>query len=134
MKHTPRRAARALAILVVAAQHPDTIGAAEAGGAAGMSEGDAIALCADMRQAGLLRRGRGLRLMHHPSKITLEDVVLESNVFYRGPNTNTEFILMGRRMTSRSNTRADGGTPNINQYSNSYQLLPAEWVGPFYYQ
>ena len=75
MKHTPRRAARALAILVVAAQHPDTIGAAEAGGAAGMSEGDAIALCADMRQAGLLRRGRGLRLMHHPSKITLEDVV-----------------------------------------------------------
>jgi hypothetical protein len=64
----------------------------------------------------------------------LEDVLLENNVFYRGPNTNTEFILMGRRMTSRGNTRADGGSPNINQYNNSYQLLPAEWVGPFYYQ
>lgn len=68
------------------------------------------------------------------SREGLEDVVLENNVFHRGPNTNTEFILMGRRMTSRGNTRADGGAPNINQYNNSYQLLPAEWVGPFYYQ
>ncbi|MGM9427135.1 PKD domain-containing protein [Hydrogenophaga sp. MI9] len=68
------------------------------------------------------------------SREGLEDVVLESNVFYRGPNTNTEFILMGRRMTARGNIRADGGTPNISQYQNSYQLLPAEWVGPFYYQ
>ena len=68
------------------------------------------------------------------SREGLEDVVLENNVFYRGPNTNTEFILMGRRMTARGNTRADGGTPNISQYNNSYQLLPAEWVGPFYYQ
>lgn len=75
MKHTPRRAARALAILAVAVQHPDTIGAAEAGGAAGMSEGDAIALCADMRQAGLLRRGRGLRLARRPEQITLDDAV-----------------------------------------------------------
>ncbi len=68
------------------------------------------------------------------SREGLEDVVLENNVFVRGPNTNTEFILMGRRMTSRGNTRADGGVPNINQYGNSYQLLPADWVGPFYYQ
>ncbi|WP_256861514.1 PKD domain-containing protein [Hydrogenophaga sp. H7] len=67
------------------------------------------------------------------SRQGLEDVVLENNVFHRGPNTNTEFILMGRRMSSRGNTRADGGVPNINQYGNSYQLLPAEWVGPFYY-
>ena len=64
----------------------------------------------------------------------LEDVVLENNVFYRGPNTNTEFILMGRRMTSRGNVRADGGAPNINQYNNSYRLLPTDWVGPFYRQ
>ncbi len=68
------------------------------------------------------------------SRQGLEDVVLENNVFHRGPNTNTEFILMGRRMSSRGNTRADGGAPNINQYGNSYQLLPAEWVGPFYLQ
>jgi len=67
------------------------------------------------------------------SREGLEDVVLENNVFFRGANTNTEFILMGRRMTSRGNTRADGGAPNINQFG-TYQLLPAEWVGPFYYQ
>ena len=68
------------------------------------------------------------------SREGLEDVVLENNVFHRGPNTNTEFILMGRRMTTRGNTRADGGSPNINQYNYSYQLLPSEWVGPFYNQ
>jgi PKD repeat protein len=68
------------------------------------------------------------------SREGLEDVVLENNVFHRGPNTNTEFILMGRRMTSRGNSRADGGSVNVSQYNNSYQLLPAEWVGPFYYQ
>ncbi|MGM9427136.1 PKD domain-containing protein [Hydrogenophaga sp. MI9] len=68
------------------------------------------------------------------SREGLEDVVLESNVFYRGPNTNTEFILMGRRMTARGNIRADGGTPNISQYNNSYRLLPAEWTGPFFHQ
>jgi Repeat of unknown function (DUF5648) len=68
------------------------------------------------------------------SREGLEDVILENNVFHRGPNTNTEFILMGRRMTSRGNTRADGGSPNISQYNNSYQLLPSDWVGPFYYQ
>lgn len=68
------------------------------------------------------------------SRQGLEDVILENNLFHRGPNTNTEFILMGRRMTSRGNTRADGGVPNINQYNNSYQLLPAEWNGPYYVQ
>lgn len=64
----------------------------------------------------------------------LEDVVLENNIFFRGPNTNTEFIMMGRRMTTRGNTRADGGTPNINQFNNSYQLLPADWNGPYFVQ
>ncbi|HEY9096281.1 MAG TPA: hypothetical protein VIN35_11090, partial [Hydrogenophaga sp.] len=59
------------------------------------------------------------------SREGLEDVILENNVFVRGPKTNTEFILMGRRMTSRGNVRADGGKPNINQFDNSYRLLPA---------
>ena len=68
------------------------------------------------------------------SREGMEDVILDNNVFHRGPNTNTEFILMGRRMTSRGNSRADGGSVNVSQYNNSYQLLPAEWVGPFYYQ
>ena len=73
-----------------------------------------------------------LRVAIMPTHDGLEDVVLENNVFHRGPNTNTEFILMGRRMSSRGNTRADGGVPNINQFGNSYQLLPADWVGPFF--
>ena len=68
------------------------------------------------------------------SREGLEDVVLENNVFARGPNTNTEFILIGRRMTSRGNTRLDGGTANINQTGHDYELLPAEWKGPYYYQ
>lgn len=66
------------------------------------------------------------------SRQGLEDVILENNRFYRGPNTNTEFILMGRRMSNRGNTRMDGGQCNINQFGNSYELLPPEWNGPYY--
>jgi len=66
------------------------------------------------------------------SRQGLEDIVLENNVFVRGPKTNTEFILMGRRMTARGNVRADGGVPNINQFGNSYQRLPADWNGPYF--
>jgi hypothetical protein len=61
-------------------------------------------------------------------------VILENNVFVRGPKTNTEFILMGRRMTSRGNLRLDGGPPNINQFNNSYERLPADWNGPYFTQ
>lgn len=61
----------------------------------------------------------------------LEDVILENNRFIRGPNTNTEFILMGRRMSNRGNVRVDGGAVNINQFGNQYNL-PAEWNGPYY--
>ncbi len=63
----------------------------------------------------------------------IEDVILENNLFVRGPNTNTEFILMGRRMTTRGNTRLDGWVPNINQFGNQYQV-PADWNGPYYIQ
>ena len=66
------------------------------------------------------------------SRQGLEDVILENNRFHRGPNTNTEFILMGRRMSNRGNVRIDGGPVNINQFGNSFQLLPAEWNGPYY--
>jgi hypothetical protein len=41
---------------------------------------------------------------------------------------------MGRRMTTRGNTRMDGGVPNINQFDNQYQLIPASWNGPYYVQ
>lgn len=68
------------------------------------------------------------------SRQGIEDLVLENNRFVRGPKTNTEFILMGRRMTTRGNVRTDGGAPNINQFNNSYSLLPAEWNGPYYVQ
>ena len=68
------------------------------------------------------------------SRQGIEDLVLENNRFVRGPKTNTEFILMGRRMTTRGNVRTDGGAPNINQFNNSYSLLPAEWNGPYFVQ
>lgn len=61
----------------------------------------------------------------------LEDVILENNRFIRGPNTNTEFILMGRRMSNRGNVRVDGGAVNINQFDNQYNV-PAVWNGPYY--
>lgn len=63
----------------------------------------------------------------------IEDVIIERNRFIRGPYTNTEMENVGRRITTRGNTRADGGVPNlsIGQPSPS---LPEEWVGPYYRQ
>jgi PKD repeat protein len=66
------------------------------------------------------------------SREGIEDTILENNRFYRGPNTNTEFILMGRRMSNRGNVRIDGGPVNINQFGHSYELLPPEWDGPYF--
>lgn len=66
------------------------------------------------------------------SREGLEDIILENNRFHRGPLTNTEFILMGRRVSNRGNVRIDGGQCNINQFGNSYELLPAEWNGPYF--
>lgn len=64
----------------------------------------------------------------------IEDVVIENNRFHRGPNTNADIILVGRRMTSRGNTRMSGGAPaiHVEGISSSYPHLPAEWRGPYF--
>jgi hypothetical protein len=63
----------------------------------------------------------------------IEDMIIERNNFFRGPYTNTEMYLVGRRITARGNTRADGGRPNLSIGSPSV-TMPAEWHGPYYLQ
>lgn len=62
----------------------------------------------------------------------IEDVIAENNRYYRGPNTNTEMILVGRRMTTRGNARVDGGALNINNANTITFNLPPEWQGPYW--
>jgi hypothetical protein len=62
----------------------------------------------------------------------LEDVIAENNRFYRGSKTNTEMVMVGRRMTTRGNARVDGGALNINNASTLSFNLPADWQGPYW--
>ena len=63
----------------------------------------------------------------------LEDILIERNKFVRGPHTNTDSWMVGRRITTRNNTRVDGGPLNhsVGQASPS---LPPEWHGPYFRQ
>lgn len=63
----------------------------------------------------------------------IEDVVIERNRFIRGPYTNTEMENLGRRITTRKNTRIDGGAPHLSTGRPS-PSLPAEWHGPYFRQ
>jgi PKD repeat protein len=62
----------------------------------------------------------------------LEDVIAENNRYYRGSRTNTEMVLVGRRMTTRGNARMDGGALNINNIPTMTFNLPADWQGPYW--
>jgi hypothetical protein len=63
----------------------------------------------------------------------IEDVVIERNRFARGPVTNTDILTVGRRITTRANTRIDGGPLAISRDTTSdYPLLPTDWRGPYY--
>jgi len=63
----------------------------------------------------------------------IEDVIVENNRFHRGPNTNTDVLIVGRRLGARGNTRATGGTGlNISTDSSTSYPLPGQWVGPYY--
>ncbi len=63
----------------------------------------------------------------------IEDVILEENTFSRGAHTNTEAQVVGRRVTTRGNVRADAGVPvlNVGRPSASF---PPEWHGPYFLQ
>jgi PKD repeat protein len=63
----------------------------------------------------------------------IEDVIIERNRFIRGPYTNTEMENLGRRVTTRGNTRVDGGVPNLSIAQPS-PSLPPDWAGPYYRQ
>jgi hypothetical protein len=61
----------------------------------------------------------------------IEDVILENNRFVRGLATNTDLLLVGRRLETRGNTRADGGSLAITADNTPYPSLPADWRGPY---
>lgn len=63
----------------------------------------------------------------------IEDAIIERNKFVRGPYTNTEMFIIGRRITTRQNVRVDGGVPNLS-IGTKAPSLPDEWYGPFYRQ
>lgn len=63
----------------------------------------------------------------------IEDLIVERNTFFRGPYTNTEMYLVGRRVTARGNVRADGGRPNLS-IGTPPVTMPAEWHGPYFLQ
>ena len=61
--------------------------------------------------------------------------ILERNRFIHGPNTNTDILLVGRRIKTSGNTRADGGSVTIStDASATYTSLPSTWRGPYYIQ
>lgn len=64
----------------------------------------------------------------------IEDVILENNRYARGPRTNTDILVVGRRITTRGNVRIDGGVMNISTDANNTYPLPAEWRGPYWIQ
>jgi hypothetical protein len=63
----------------------------------------------------------------------LEDIVLEGNRFFRGDRTNTEAVIVGRRMTSRGNSRIDGRSPNINSAPTVNWATSSDWRGPYFF-
>lgn len=65
----------------------------------------------------------------------IEDVIIERNVYRRGPNTNGDLLLVGRRMTYLDNVRDGGGALAVSVHNPGdalYDLLPAEWKGPYF--
>ena len=59
----------------------------------------------------------------------IEDVIVENNRFSRGPNSSTDVVIAGRRITVRGNTVLVGGTLRVGTDNG---VLPAGWTGPNY--
>lgn len=62
----------------------------------------------------------------------LEDCIVENNVFIRGPHTNAEVQLRGRRLTARGNTVRGGGPPHITRLGARYDPAMDAWDGPYF--
>jgi PKD domain len=61
----------------------------------------------------------------------IEDVIVEGNTFVKGTQTSTDVLMVGRRFTTRSNTRVDGTASSLQSHSGSYPLS-SEWFGPYW--
>jgi len=57
-------------------------------------------------------------------------VIVENNRFARGPNTSTDMVYVGRRITARGNLTTSGA--KITTGTDTNTELPAEWMGPNY--
>jgi hypothetical protein len=62
----------------------------------------------------------------------IEDVILENNRYARGARTNTDILVVGRRISTRGNVRIDGGAMNISTDASNTYLLTADWRGPYW--
>lgn len=61
----------------------------------------------------------------------LEDVIVEENVFARGPAWVSDLQLAGRRMTYINNTLVGGGAAAVDAPGLHAVGLPAGWQGPY---
>jgi PKD repeat protein len=61
----------------------------------------------------------------------IEDVIVEANTFIKGTRTTADILMVGRRFTTRANTRIDGSAPSIQPHSGSYPLS-SSWLGPYW--
>lgn len=64
----------------------------------------------------------------------IEDVIVENNRLARGPRTNVDILVVGRRITTRGNARTvDGANLTVStEQSASYPSLPQSWRGPYF--
>jgi hypothetical protein len=64
----------------------------------------------------------------------IQDVIVENNRFLRGPNTNIDLRLAGRRMTTRGNSFGTSSSFNVVTLSagGPYFNLPSSWLGPYF--
>lgn len=60
----------------------------------------------------------------------VQDVIIERNQFVRGTSSVEDLVLGGRRLTTRANTIAGGGS--LLQGLGHTGSLSAEWNGPYY--
>jgi hypothetical protein len=62
----------------------------------------------------------------------IEDVIVENNRFVKGLRTGYDLVLVGRRMTSRGNSRSDGSPIVVHTHPGGAYPLPADWRGPYW--
>lgn len=67
----------------------------------------------------------------------IEDFIVENNMFVPSPGTNTDILLVGRRMVERGNVRSNGSgllsnTGGTSTGNCTGYPLPGSWCGPYF--